>query len=50
MKFVLMITKVDPHWKYDSITSSTIHEKLPDYDPAGSIHAGNVHIKTNDKQ
>jgi hypothetical protein len=52
MKFVLMITNLGPHYKYihkyNPITSSIFHEKLPDDDPAWSKHVVNVQNKTND--
>jgi hypothetical protein len=32
-------------WKYNSITNSTFHEKLPDDDPAGLKHVANVYNK-----
>jgi hypothetical protein len=43
IKFILMITNMNPHEKYNSITSSTFHKKLPDDNPAGSKHVANVH-------
>jgi hypothetical protein len=39
---------MDSHSKYNLITSSTFHEKLPDDDTAGSKHVANVHNKTNE--
>jgi hypothetical protein len=48
MKFILMITNMDPHYKYNSISNSLFHEKLPDDDPAGSKHVANVYNKKND--
>jgi hypothetical protein len=49
MKFILMITNMDPYWKYSSITSSTFHEILPDDDLAESKHVANIRNKTNNE-
>jgi hypothetical protein len=38
-----MITNMDKHKKFNAITNSTFHEKLPD-DSAGSKHVANVYL------